>query len=103
MLSALTGIFSDTIVDYTLTKHFNERACVIPLIKNLKKNDIVILDRGYYSKEIFSTFYNLKIDCIMRVKKDANKTVKKFYNSNKTHLISNILYNEKIIPIRYVN
>ena len=71
MLSALTGIFSDTIVDYTLTKHFNERACVIPLIKNLKKNDIVILDRGYYSKEIFSTFYNLKIDCIMRVKKDA--------------------------------
>ena len=102
MLSALTGIFSDTIVDYTLTKHFNERACVIPLIKNLKKNDIVILDRGYYSKEIFSTFYNLKIDCIMRVKKDANKTVKKFYNSNKTHLISNIFYNEQIIPIRYV-
>jgi len=102
MLSALTGIFSDTIVDYTLTKHFNERSCVFPLIKNLKKNDIVILDRGYYSKEIFSTFYNLKIDCIMRLKKDANITVKKFYNSNKTHLISNILYNDKIIPIRYV-
>ena len=38
----------------------------------------------------------------MRLKKDANITVKKFYNSNKTHLISNILYNDKIIPIRYV-
>ena len=55
------------------------------------------------SKKVFERFF-LKsvIDCIMRVKKDANKTVKKFYNSNKTHLISNIFYNEQIIPIRYV-
>lgn len=44
MLSTLYGINSKTTVNYTVTKHFNERKCVPELIKNLNKNDIVIME-----------------------------------------------------------
>jgi hypothetical protein len=83
MLSALTGIQTDTIVNYTITKSFicftvkmlcilnvkatrsmafkcqrvNERKCVSELIKNLTNKDTVILDRGYYSKKLFCLFH----------------------------------------------
>ena len=54
MLSALTGIQTDTIINYTITKHFNERKCIEELIHGLTSKDTVILDRGYYSKNVFS-------------------------------------------------
>jgi len=101
MLSALSGVYTDTIHNYTITKHFNERKCVPELIQNLKKQDIVIMDRGYYSAELFSHFHEKGIHCIMRLKKDANKVVKKFFSSSKTHLKSFITFNGKKIPIRY--
>ena len=81
MLSALTGIHTDTIVNYTITKHFNERKCIEHLIERLSLKDTVILDRGYYSKNIFKLFYKRKVNCIMRLKKDANKTAKIFFKS----------------------
>jgi len=79
MLSALTGLQTDTIVNYTVTKHFNERKCVYSLIENLTSVDTVILDRGYYSKKLYSLFIEKNIKCIMRLKKDANKGARYFY------------------------
>lgn len=102
MLSALTGIQSDTIVDYTITKHFNERSCIEQLISSLTIKDTVILDRGYFSKEIFTLFFDKKVNCVMRIKKDANIIAKQFFKSKKRNLVSNIICNGKIIPIRYI-
>jgi len=45
---------TDTIINYTITKHFNERKCIEELIRGLTSKDTVILDRGYYSKNVFS-------------------------------------------------
>jgi len=56
MLSSLYGVESLTTVNYTMTKHFNERMCVPALIENLQKEDIVIMDRGYYSAELFEQY-----------------------------------------------
>ena len=102
MLSALTGIQSDTVVNYTITKHFNERTCIEPLISNLTQKDTVILDRGYFSKQIFYLFHTKGVGCVMRIKKDANITAKKFFNSRKRNLITTIIYNGTLIPIRYI-
>jgi hypothetical protein len=102
MLSALTGIQTDTIVNYTITKHFNERQCVYDLVKPLKKDDIILFDRGYYSKALYTYLVKTKLKCVMRIKKDANKTVKSFYNSRKTQMISHLIdENGKKIKIRY--
>ena len=102
MLSSLYGVESQTTVNYTITKHFNERKCVPELISVLKKEDIVIMDRGYFSAKLHHYFHVAKIHAVFRLKKDANKTVRKFYLSQKTNLNTNIIYDEKIIPIRYV-
>lgn len=102
MLSSLTGVLSDTIVDYTITKHFNERECIKQLVSGLNPHDIVIFDRGYYSIKTYDFLYNSNLDCIMRLKVPANKDIRPFIKSNKSSLITNIIYNSKIIPIRYI-
>ena len=70
MLSALSGVNSDTIYTYALSKHFNERKLVPDLIKGLGPSDIVLLDRGYYSQELFTHFVHSRVQCLMRLKKD---------------------------------
>jgi len=102
MLSTLNGLESKTTVNYTITKHFNERKCVPQLIQHLPKDSVVIMDRGYFSKDLYRHFVESKIHCVFRLKMDGNKTIKKFYYSNKTELITTILVDEKLIPIRYV-
>ena len=102
MLSALTGIQSDTIVNYTITKHFNERRCISDLINGLSIKDTVILDRGYYSSQIYSLFYKRNVHCIMRLKKDANKSARSFFKSKRNDYFTNILYDGHFIPIRYI-
>lgn len=102
MLSSLYGVESLTTVNYTITKHFNERTCVPTLIEQLQKDDIVVMDRGYYSAELFEYFYRKGVHAVFRLKCDANITVKKFYASSKTDLHTNLIRNGEIIPIRYV-
>ena len=103
MLSSLYGVKSLSTRNYTVTKHFNERKCVPELISCLSKGDIVIMDRGYYSNSLYDYFYQEKIHCVFRLKKDANKTARKFYNSNKTELNAKLLTkNNTFIPIRYI-
>ena len=67
MLSSLYGVESLTTVNYTITKHFNERTCVPTLIENLQKDDIVVMDRGYYSVELFEHFFRNSIHANVRV------------------------------------
>ena len=104
MLSSLSGVNSDTIHNYTVTKHFNERLVVPELISKLKPGDIVLLDRGYYSQNLFTHFVESKMHCVMRLKKDANSIVHRFYSSNKHCLDSNLICKTtgRLIPIRYL-
>ena len=104
MLSSLSGVNSDTIHNYTVTKHFNERLVVPELISQLKPGDIVLLDRGYYSQKLFAHFVQSKIHCVMRLKRDANSIVNKFYSSKKHCLDSTLIckVTGKLVPIRYL-
>jgi hypothetical protein len=66
MLSALLGLQTDTIVDYKITKHFNERKSVLEHLKVLKPHDIDIIrtppphkiNWGYLSKNPFIFEFN---------------------------------------------
>lgn len=91
MLSALYGVNSNTMVDYVITKHFNERKCVPTLIDKLPKDCIVIMDRGYFSKHLYRHFYNTRVHALFRLKCDANRTVKQFYRSSKMNMITHML------------
>lgn len=102
MLSALIGIQTDTITNYTITKHFNERKCVPYLTQNLNFGDIIIMDRGYFSSQLYYYLYSRHFTPIFRLKKDANRTVSLFYRSKYSNMYSFINYNNFKIPIRYV-
>ena len=102
MLSSLHGINSDTTINYCITKHFNERKTIEFLIKDLPKGSIVIMDRGYFSLNVYGTFLSHKINCIMRLKKDANKHVHKFYKSKNNVKIVNFIENNKFLKIKLI-
>jgi len=53
MLSALVSETSDSIFDFQISKHFNERMSASQHFKILNKNDIVVMDRGYFSKLLY--------------------------------------------------
>jgi len=102
MLSSLHGINTDTTINYCITKHFNERKTIEFLIKDLSKGSIVIMDRGYFSLNVYNIFLSYKINCIMRLKKDANKHVYKFYKSKNNVKIVNFIENDKFLKIKLV-
>lgn len=86
-LSSLYDITNNLIVNYSLEKDFNERHHFISQIKLLKPSDIIIADRGYYSKEILNVVNEHGIDCIFRLKRDLD-IVKNLIKSKKKRYVA---------------
>lgn len=84
MLSSLVDTSTRCCVDFTITKHFNERTAAQTLFRSTKKNDIVLFDRGYYSFDLTQTMLEKDIDFVIRLKKDAFRGARAFYNSRLT-------------------
>jgi len=88
-ISALYDIENNFIINYTFDKDFNERNYYKRQLKYLNKGDIIIADRGYYSKELLEVTNELGIKCVFRLKKDLD-CVKKLINSHKKRIMINI-------------
>lgn len=71
-LSCLIDINNKIPINYNLSIKNNERESFIEQFKYLKKNDIIILDRGYYSEELLVYLENINVKYIFRVKKSLN-------------------------------
>ena len=71
-LSCLIDINNRIPINYNLSIKNNERESFIEQFKYLKKNDIVILDRGYYSKKLLLLLENINVKYIFRLKKKLN-------------------------------
>ena len=102
MLSALIDVNSKVCYDYAFTKHFNERLCVFEHLNNLKRGDTVILDRGYFSAELYNECKERGVHSIFRLKKDGFKYVKKFYHSPQTDKIVNVVIAKQLVKIRLI-
>jgi IS4 transposase len=82
----------------------DERKCFIEQLKYVRKNDILLFDRGYYSEELINILNNKNIDYIFRTKKNflKNKYLKEnnlneyiYYINNKKYKIINYkIHNE---------
>jgi len=108
MLSVLVSETSDSIFDFQISKHFNERTSALEHLKILNKKDIVIMDRGYFSKSLYHEVHKKGIFGVFRVKNDANKEVSSFVKSKKSDIVIHLPIIDRIsntttfLKIRYL-
>lgn len=72
MLSSLVDIKTEIPISYRLYNHENERKAVIDQLSYVKEGDVLIFDRGYYSKSLMDHLINRKINFIFRLPKSNN-------------------------------
>ena len=63
------GIVGDVILSNTL----DERAAALQHMRYIQKGDVVVMDRGYYSKALFKAFDDAGVHVIFRAKKNTSK------------------------------
>ena len=106
MLSSLLDVERKTCYDFELTKHFNEReSAKIMIRRSVRENDIVIFDRGYYSKELLYELHKKKAIGIFRLKINAFKECKAFFENKlakKQHLGIYVDEERKRIPVKLI-
>ena len=84
MLSSMVDVRTKTCVDFDLTKHFNERTAATTLLRSVKKGDILVFDRGYFSRELLRSVHNTGAFGLWRLKINAFGGVRTFSNSQRT-------------------
>jgi hypothetical protein len=82
LVSCLYQLKSKIPYDFDLASHNNERTMALSHLNVLKKEDIVVYDRGYFSYAML--YYHLKseVDVIFRLPKKSFKEIDEFFSLN---------------------
>ena len=96
-LSCLYDVMNECPIDMLFSKTINERALLIQQLEKVRKNDVILADRGYYSKEIISLLHSKKIHFLFRV--STSSTFTKI--DSKDHCFELDL-DDKIIKVRMI-
>jgi hypothetical protein len=99
LLSTLFDVEKEIPINYYLSKTRDERNSLIKQLKYVRPNDILIMDRGYFSKYLLTKLTMCNIKLIFRLRKNL-KILKNLKNS--TDYITNISYNKKFIQFRLI-
>lgn len=91
LLSCCYQLRSKVPYDFDLVSHGNERKCAIKHLKALRKDDVVIYDRGYFSYAMLHQHAQTGIHAIFRLQKKAGKAIEAFMESDKTDQIITLL------------
>ena len=85
LLSIVFAVLLDVVVDFELAPyHSDERALALLHLDRLRPADIIMMDRGYPSYELFWECLKRQLDFIVRMPAEANWTiVKQFLHSGK--------------------
>lgn len=86
MLSSMVDVETRSCVDYELTKHFNERMAAVSMLRSVQKGDTLVFDRGYYSTQLLRKVHNSHAFGVWRIKIDAFKGTRSFFNSCHTEV-----------------
>lgn len=88
LMSCIYDINTHIVHDFCLEKNLNERICAAEHIKVLKKDDVVIFDRGYFSYLMLCQCMELRVHPIFRISLSlANKEIQNFLLSDKSDSI----------------
>ena len=67
LISGLYDVENKIILNYYHTDEMNEREAFKKQTKYLKKNDIVLFDRGYFSKNLYETLNKINVNYVFRM------------------------------------
>lgn len=90
MISCLYQLKSQMPFDFDLVPHADERSCAVEHFKVLKKNDVVVYDRGYFSYYMLSRHVALGIHAIFRLQDSYYEGIRDFLASSQTDIITTI-------------
>ena len=96
---AISGLYdtdSNIVINYTHSVSLNEREAFINQLDYVKKGDIVLFDRGYYSNDLMDTLNYHGINYVFRVKNNINVS-KHLIDNN----ISSVLWCDKLQAVTY--
>lgn len=79
-------INNECILDIDVCKHLNERVAFLDRLHFLKKGDIALFDRGYYSIELFKKCNNRGIKVLFRLKCDAFREIVAIANNSRDRI-----------------
>ncbi|CAN0342542.1 unnamed protein product, partial [Pylaiella littoralis] len=91
MLSSMVDVKTKACVDFQLTKHFNERRAAVSMLRSVRKGDTLVFDRGYYSKALLRSVDDSQAFGVWRLKINAFRGTRSFFNSWKTEATCLIL------------
>ncbi len=81
-MSCLYQLKSNIPYDFDLAAHKNERTMALSHLKLLKREDIVIYDRGYFSYAMLYYHLQAQVDVIFRLPKKSFKVIDEFFNGS---------------------
>jgi len=103
LISALFDVKRKIPINYRLYKHTNERAALESQLKYINRNDILIMDRGYYSLELLGTLDKLGIKTIFRLRNNLDILLKlKKIKKRECELTEDQECAHKTIPFRVI-
>ena len=68
LISSVYDVSNKIPIFYGIYNHFNERAALLDQLEHIRANDIVIVDRGYFSNEVLLELHKRNIKVIFRIK-----------------------------------
>jgi hypothetical protein len=84
LMSCLYRLKSKIPMDFELVSHNNERTVALNHLNVLKKDDVVVYDRGYFSYFMLYSHYKRGIHAIFRLKNGAHAMIDEFITSMDT-------------------
>lgn len=106
LISGIYDVYNKTIIDLSFTQTKNEREIYLSQLNYLQDNDIVIHDRGYYSKKLLYLIHKKGAFPIFRMKKGNGKNdiVNRFIANGKDDSTYKIKYKKsnEIINLRLI-
>jgi hypothetical protein len=102
ILSAMFDVDTKIPINYMLNGDTNERDLLLSQVDCLKKGDILVIDRGYFSFELFCLLSGQDFDCVYRLQKKLKIIKDNFTNNNINDVIVDYTYNDMFITIRII-
>jgi hypothetical protein len=101
LLSSLYHLGSCLVYDGILSADRCERTCLLAHMERLKSNDVIVLDRGYFSYLVLSKAIEKGIHLICRMQSgNVNKAVKNFWSSDS---VDDIITYKPSLAVKYAS
>ncbi|MSO14619.1 Transposase InsG for insertion sequence element IS4 [Rickettsiales endosymbiont of Trichoplax sp. H2] len=88
LLSCMYDVNTHIVHDFAIIKSFSERDRALKHIETLEKNDILIIDRGYFSSLLLRKIVDKKAHGLFRIQGNLrNKEIIRFVNSSRNDMV----------------